>query len=39
VSTRQWPKYQCVGVVTALYGDNKADITVQAEEVEDRNLA
>jgi len=39
VPTRQWSKYQCVGVVTALYGDKKADITVQAEQVEDRNLA
>jgi hypothetical protein len=26
VPTRQWSKYQCVGVVTALYGDKKADI-------------
>jgi hypothetical protein len=34
VPPRNWPQYQCGGVITSLYGEGKENIGVRTEEVE-----
>ena len=38
-TVKQRTRCQCIGLVTALYGDNKVDGTDQREEMDDRNGA